>query len=179
MAASLSHGTSKAVNEGSAIEVPFLFDHKLVFVKVTINGKGPFNMLLDTGSDISAVNLTEAREIGLQLGAKGRVEGAGTDQTKFYRTRLAQVEVGGLTVKDISAGAIDLSKIGQALHTNLDGVLGYNFLQGRVVQIDYPKRVVRFYSVMPFPSYDRQQNSERRVALPFRQPEYGPVIEEV
>ncbi len=82
-------------------------------------------------------------------------------------------------MKDLSAGAIDLSKIGQTLHTNLDGVPGYNFLQGRAVRIDYPKRVVRFYSVTPFPSYSQQQNSARMETLPFRQPEYGPVIEEV
>ncbi len=79
VAASLSHATSSAANERPQIEVPFLFEHKLVFVKAMINGKGPFNMLLDTGSDISDINLTVAREIGLPLGAKGRVEDAGTD----------------------------------------------------------------------------------------------------
>lgn len=178
--ASLSYGSSQALNEQHTIEVPFLFEHKLVFVKTKINGKGPFNMLLDTGSDISVVNLSVATGIGLPLGTRGQqVEGAGTGRSLFYKTKLTQVEVGDLVVRDISAGAIDLSKISQALRTTLDGVLGYNFLQGRVVQIDYPKRVLRFYSSTPLLTPGQQQNTTRRVVIPFRQPEYGPVLDEV
>jgi predicted aspartyl protease len=180
IATSLSLGSAQAFIERHESEVPFLFEHKLIFVEAKINGKGLFKMMLDTGSDISVINLPLARELGLPVGSKGHsVEGAGTDHALFYKTKLTQVEIGDLLVKDLYAGAIDLSKIGQALHTTLDGVLGYNFLQGKVVQIDYPKRVLHFYSGAPLPASGQQQNTTQRTVLPFRQPEYGPVLDEV
>jgi predicted aspartyl protease len=168
-----------AQSQPGLIEVPFSFEHKLVFIQTKINGKGPFNFMLDTGSDISAINLSLARELGLLLGGGQQAQGAGTEQSLFYKTRFAQVELSGVVASDISAGAIDLSKISQALHTTLDGILGYNFLHGRVVQIDFPKRILRFYSKATALAPSQQQDGERRVVLRFKQPEYGPVIDEV
>lgn len=151
---------------GQVLEVPFDFVRNEIIVQVKVDGKGPFNMMLDTGTDPSAVDFATARELGLKLSSVGGpVSGGGTDKNLAYATRLPLVEAGGLTVKNVSALAIDLSKVGERLGKPLAGVLGHSLLNGRIVQIDYPKHVVRFYSQSPF---SKQPNTSKRTVLRFR-----------
>ncbi|MSV29555.1 MAG: hypothetical protein EXQ52_12555 [Bryobacterales bacterium] len=44
-----------------AIETPFTFHRNEIVLQVKVNGKGPFNMLLDTGTNRSAIDLATAR----------------------------------------------------------------------------------------------------------------------
>src|SRR6185295_13172129 len=109
------------------VEVPFDFVRNEIIVQVKVDGKGPFNMMLDTGTDPSAVDLATARELGLKLSSVGGpVSGGGTDKNLAYATRLPLVEAGGLTVKNVSTLAIDLSKVGERLGKPLAGVLGHS-----------------------------------------------------
>jgi hypothetical protein len=85
-----------------AVEIPFDFYRNEIILSVNVNGKGPFNMMLDTGTDPSAVDLSTARNIGLKLQPLGKpATGGGTDVNLTYYTRLPLVEVGGLTVKNL------------------------------------------------------------------------------
>ena len=148
------------------VEVPFDFVRNEIIVQVKVNGKGPFNMMLDTGTDPSVIDLATAKELGLKLSsAGGHVSGGGTDKTLAYETKLPLVEAGGLNVKNVSAVALDLSKMSERLGKPLAGVLGHSLLNGRIVQIDYPNRVVRFYSRSPF---SKQPHTSKRTVLPFR-----------
>ena len=152
-----------------AVEVPFDFYRNEIILQVKVNGKGPYNMMLDTGTDPSAVDLTTARELGLKLdplGMQGR--GTGTGVNLSYETRLPLVEVGGLIVKNVEAAALDLTKISERLGRPLHGVLGHSLLNGRIMQIDYQNRVLRFYSRPPFSKTSRQLNTSKRTVLSFR-----------
>jgi hypothetical protein len=62
----------------------------------------------------------------------------------------------------------------------MHGIVGYNFLKNRVVQYDYPNRVVRFYPAAPF-AKSKQPNTASRMVLPFRfyAGDNFPVIDEV
>src|SRR5262245_52962100 len=96
----------------TAIEVPFEFYRNQIIVQALIDGKGPFSMLLDTGTNPSAIDLTTARDIGLKLSARGHsVSGAGTSPNTGFETNLPEVAVAGLTAKNVSAVALDLSKL--------------------------------------------------------------------
>ena len=151
------------------VGVPFEFLRNEIIVQVKVNGKGPFNMMLDTGTDPSAVDLATAKELGLKLSsAGGPVSGGGTDRNLAYETRFPLLEVGALTAKNIRALAIDLSKVGERLGKPLHGVLGHSLLNGRIVQFDYPNHVVRFYSQSPFPKAAREANTPKRTVLSFR-----------
>jgi hypothetical protein len=50
---------------------PFEFVHNQIVVQVKIAGKGPFNMLVDTNTDPSAIDEKTARELGLSIGSSG------------------------------------------------------------------------------------------------------------
>ena len=47
------------------VEVPFEFVANQIVVQAKIGGKGPFNMLLDTDTDPSAIDSAAAKELGL------------------------------------------------------------------------------------------------------------------
>jgi predicted aspartyl protease len=126
-------------------------------------------MMLDTGTDPSAIDLATAKELGLKLAPIGQQgAGGGTSVNLTYETKLLLLEVGSLTAKNIEAVAVDLSKISQRLGRPLHGILGHSLLNSRIVQIDYPKQVVRFYTRSPFPKTTIQPNTSNRSVLPFR-----------
>jgi predicted aspartyl protease len=169
-------------NNSEVIEVPFTFERSSVIIPVQVNGKGPYNMLLDTGAEQSAVDLNTAKELGLKLNpiGGGKVVATGIKQNTLYLTKLSQIDVGGLKAKDILAVATDFSRISQRVGIPVHGVVGYNFLKHRVVQFDYPKHMVRFYSTSRI-AKSQPADAASRMALSFRF--YGddkfPVIDDV
>jgi predicted aspartyl protease len=163
------HSLAQAPGKVQIIEVPFDFYRNEIILQVKVNGKGPFNMMLDTGTDPSAIDLATAKELGLKINPIGRQgTGGGTSVNLTYETELPLVEIEGLTAKSVDALAIDLSKVSQRLGKPVHGILGHSLLNSRIVQIDYPRRVVRFYSKSPFAKAADQPNSSQRTVLPFR-----------
>ncbi|HEV7476042.1 MAG TPA: retropepsin-like aspartic protease [Pyrinomonadaceae bacterium] len=149
-----------------AFSVPFDYEHDEIILQVKVNGLGPFNMMLDLDTDPSAIDVKTARELNLKLKEVGkRGLGGGSGSNQIYTTRLPQVAVGDLIVKDLEAVATDLSQISQKLGRPLHGVLGNSLTKNRVVQIDYPAKVVLFSDGSPLPQ--KQPNAAQRVTLPF------------
>lgn len=171
---------SQSSNTQPLAEVPFAFERTTIIIQVKLNGKGPFNMILDTGSDAAAIDLATARELGLNLKPTGgTLSGGGSDKPQVFVTQIAQVEIGSLATNNIYAAALDLSRQSQILGKPLHGVLGYYVLRNRVVQFDYPKRMIRFYSASPYAKANQNSNNERRVVLPFHLGDQSPIIDEV
>src|SRR5215813_4219877 len=172
-----SLGVSQANKRTTApVEVPFEFEHNQVIVQVKIAGKGPFNMLLDTNTDPSAIDTVAARDLGLAVGSKGSpATGGGTQTNTVYSTVLQNVEVGGVVAREVGAATIDLTKLAEKLGRPIQGVLGYSFLKDRIVQIDYPNLKLRFFNESPYPRIQLGPNTVNIIAFPFRY-EDGEVI---
>ena len=136
--------------QSHTIEVPFEYFKNELLVEVMIDGKGPFTMMLDTGTDPSAIDLATADAIGLGRSSKGHTaSGGGTQKNLAFACKLKNVEVGGLRAASLDAAAIDLSAVSERLGKHLDGVLGHSLLNKRIVQFDYPHSVVRFFDHAP------------------------------
>ena len=69
--------TAQTAKKDRVIEIPFEFSHNQIIISVKVDGKGPFSMLLDTGTDPSAIDITAAREIGLKLGSTAHQSSGG------------------------------------------------------------------------------------------------------
>ena len=120
----------------SSVEVPYkLTDTKHVMVRVKLNGKGPFNFIIDTGAP--ALIMTEA--VAKKAGAKMEDGWAKLDTLDLE---------GGLSISKARGVAIDMFQLkgmnamglaGVELH----GVLGYNVLARFRIQYDFtqPKLV--------------------------------------
>src|SRR5215510_9451692 len=95
----LSWGSGAAFAQSlrAPVEIPFEFIHTQIVVQAKLAGKGPFNMLVDTDTDPSAIDVATARELGLQTGTKGYPATAGGTEGNVVHVTLPTVEVGSLT----------------------------------------------------------------------------------
>ena len=143
-AAPRASGPQRAMSR-SLCAVPFDFYRHEVVIQATINGAGPFPMLLDTGTSPSIIDRSLARHLGLALTPTGQGgSGGGAEKNLVDTTSLPAVGIGGLSVPNVEALAMDLSALSRRFGRPIRGVLGYSLLSGHVVQFDYPAHVARF-----------------------------------
>ena len=113
----------------------------LSLVSATIDGRGPFRMVVDTGAVLTLVSPEAARRAGVRLAGRYVTFGGAGGTRSHGRAARARLQVGDnawpaadLVVTDI------LGPVAEEAGTEVDGVLGANlFGHGRLV-IDYPGR---------------------------------------
>jgi hypothetical protein len=160
-----------AAHAGSSVvtTIPFDFVRGAVIVHVTLDGQGPFAMMLDTGADPSIVDIATARTIGMKIAAKGEQgSGGGTNVNLAYETMMNAVTLGSLQATHVAAAAMDLSGIARTLGVPLQGVLGRSLLKGRAFEIDYPKQIVRFFAASASSGCNSLPDTPRRTTLRYR-----------
>lgn len=126
----------------ASAEFPFRFHDGLLWVKVTTPKAGrPLNFLFDSGAEVSVISLATARRLHLWLRRPVAVRGVGTSTRGFWPQRL-HATVGGVPLPSRFL-ALDLSKLSRSCKEPVDGLIGMDFIRGRVVQIDYKALKIR------------------------------------
>lgn len=116
---------------GSALAVP-----------AYINGRGPFELILDTGATFTCLDTALVRELALpeRPGVIGAAVGvSGTGRVKFVR--VDSMRVGAARVRALTACAMDLSAL-RPLGAEVHGLLGLNFLRSFHVTLDFERDVM-------------------------------------
>ncbi|MHA1576732.1 MAG: aspartyl protease family protein [Candidatus Thorarchaeota archaeon] len=135
---SLVESDTKVKDTESWIPFEYVKDTHLIGVKVKINEKGPFQLVLDTGSPIVALTPSLAEEMGLELGDSGpMVKGLG-GMTQAYFANLEQISVGDSNQVNMNGLVLDLSAVSRRGKSLPNGILGASFLNKYEVVIDYP-----------------------------------------
>jgi predicted aspartyl protease len=154
--------------EGKAMitEVPFHLAgaaQPLILVPSWVNGRGPFDFILDTGAGTSLMSLDLARQLGIPTEQVREGTGAG-GQVRLALGTVESLAVGQARRECLQVGMIDLSDLGRAVGARIDGDIGYNFLKGFVTTIDYRR------SVLELADGDRHPNAvgSRGAGIPFR-----------
>ena len=100
------------------------------------------NFLFDTGAEISVINADTAAALGLSAGREIYVQGVQAITTGHWPVRLA-AKAGNveLPAKYLS---LDLSQLSHSCSRPLDGLLGADFIRGKVVEIDFKSHLLRF-----------------------------------
>jgi hypothetical protein len=128
----------------SKFEVPYkLTETQHVLVRAKINGKGPFNMILDTGAPAVFITKGLAKKVGVDIDEKGwgifksfEVEGGlKVDRVKSRVEDLVQLE-----------GMNSMGLAGVELH----GVIGYNVLARYRVGYDFTADKLSFEHLAGF-----------------------------
>lgn len=131
-------------SEARPIVVPFDFSQREIGLTVSVHGT-PLFMMLDTGVSPSAIDTARAKSLGLKIDFAGGGEGSGAGNAKHvfvYPTSIENLKIAHHRFGSVEALAIDYTAISHAMRRPVDGTLGYSFLKGRVVLIDYPARTI-------------------------------------
>ena len=143
----LSDGDGRPNDVGSRVAgTPFRLGHPakpLVLLPTFVNGQGPFEFALDTGSSTTVVSPELAHRLGIATVAIPDVTAGGGHTIKASAGRVGSLAVGGATVRDLPVMVADfLNMLSQVIGAKLDGVVGYNLLKGFRLTIDYPNGIV-------------------------------------
>jgi predicted aspartyl protease len=118
----------------------------LMVVGVSINDRGPYDFLIDTGTNTTLIDPQLATELGLQ--AKDRLKlaslASATDVPRYY---FQTFRVGPASVSNQEALAVPLPQL-TAFDRKIRGVLGMNFLLQFSFRLDYDRHTLELY---PFP----------------------------
>lgn len=142
-------------------EFPFEYREGLLWVQVQVaESREPLRFLLDSGAEVSVVNLDTARRLGLSLGERVNVSSVQTTMTGYWPQKLAANASGVTLPSDFLA--LDLSKLSSACEQSVDGLIGADFFKGKIVQIDYGAQKIRLLNASDVASKTESSRLEIR-----------------
>ena len=132
-------GTERALDER---EIAFQWanaEDLLVVVPVFVNKKGPYDFALDTGASSTVISLELAAECGLATEKISQLT-AGGGNGIVSRVQLGSLSVGAARQENLAAAASDfLTQLNAELGSELQGIVGYDFMRHYRVTLDYPR----------------------------------------
>lgn len=128
---------------GNVASLPFrLVNRYQIVLAVSINHSGPYDFLLDTGTQITMVGASLANELHLNTKGAAVVSGAGFHESASF-TQLDLLEAGSHGVvnqKVLVYGLLNLRSVDR----HIRGILGEDFLEHFDILIDYAHRLLCF-----------------------------------
>lgn len=120
----------------------------LIVVPLMVNGKGPYDFVLDTGvgpliitdpSIIDSLNFNTMRKI--------KLSGLGVETVEAYVSQNVDAQLGKAKIKYIPTAVLkeDLFNLSGHLGTQIFGLIGYNFFNSFIVDIRYSSNKLIFY----------------------------------
>ena len=131
----------------AVVSVPFELVRNQIVLQVRLGEHGPFNMLLDTAVNPSAIDMAAAERAGqpVDRSVQSEASGTGSDRVTIFGARIEGLTMEGHEFEPIDALATNMTALGERLGRPLHGILGHSFLSTRAVRIDYPGRVVHIF----------------------------------
>lgn len=143
-AARAAQAASIDLADGKTARLPFTLIDNRIFVPVTINGRGPYQFIFDTGG-ANILDPTVAQELGLKLDPDGEAWGAGAARQQAWRTGVKRADLGDVAIRDHEFRVISLDAIRRAIgFRRLDGLVGRELFERFVVDIDYTEQTLTF-----------------------------------
>lgn len=118
----------------TSLHVRFI-QRSLMVVPVMVNHTGPYDMVVDTGAQVTSIDADLARNLNLSSTSSAGVTGAGTFERDAL-VRLELVEASSQEIEGALAVVANLKQL-QVADTNIRGVLGLNFLGYFDLLLDY------------------------------------------
>ena len=131
-----------------------------ILLPACVNGKGPFDFVLDTGAAMSILTKELADQIGVVGTEVKKALGAAGQKVDVPLGWVGSISIGESRVEDIQVGITrELPKC-----IGARGALGYNFLKGFVLTIDYESNLLTLSS----PGHEASQARSMQSYVPLR-----------
>ena len=123
-------------------EFPFELRDGFIWVKVVAKESAtPLNFIVDSGAAVSTINSDSAKRLGLNGGQRVTVKGVGSSTVGYWPQRLvAHVDSVRLPKSYL---VVDLCNLQASCQCRVDGLIGADFFDGKIVQLDFVTRNVR------------------------------------
>lgn len=136
------------------VELSFIRESNLIIVPIKVNGEGPYNFILDTGSESGMVfdkwvigenNLVDARTISIYAADGNKV-------TDLWVASNLNIDFPGVTgVKQsmlvLKENFIDIENV---IGVQAHGILGSEIFNRFIVEVDYDQKLLRLYNPQDF-----------------------------
>src|SRR5579862_595164 len=113
---------------GNVASVPLkVINGHQILLDVSINHSGPYTFLLDTGSQITLIDLSVAAELHLNAQGSANVVSAAGSSTSASFAQIDLLEAGAHAVANQTVLVHDLQRVNSTIHP-IRGILGEDFL---------------------------------------------------
>ena len=120
---------------GNVASLPYrLFNRHQAIVPVSVNDRGTYSFLLDTGTQITILDRDLASELGLKMGGRAALISATVNDTAA-RARIDKISAGPWEVSNLKVVVYGVKNL-RAAGIEVRGVLGEDFLEQFDVLID-------------------------------------------
>jgi Aspartyl protease/PDZ domain len=140
--------------DATAFAIPFRKDYQMptldevsvpaeggLIFQTTIDGKGPFKAVFDTGS-VNVISANMARKLELKLDAQGlEFSTSSPANVQVHKTRVDTLQIGELLVRDQTFYVIDFPDD----NGGPSFIVGYELLRRLAVRIDFEQQRLTFY----------------------------------
>jgi hypothetical protein len=125
----------------SALNIPLEIDNNIILMQVSVNGARPLRFIFDTGASHTVLHSRRGAELGLK--PEEQVTGTATGGAiEGSLTSGVSLKVAGAEVSNQQIGLIDFPV---PPGFEFDGVIGYDFINAFVVEIDYLNKIMNLY----------------------------------
>lgn len=135
--------TGAIIAEGaSSTTVPFRLLNNHVYVEATVDGKGPYTFIVDTGGH-TLLSPHLIKEAGLKPIGEAVTSGAGENHGTTGFVHFREIAIGSMRLLDQDGFATDIYE--KAIEgIPVDGMVGFELIQRLVTTIDYGRHVITF-----------------------------------
>lgn len=128
------------------VTIPFKMARDLIIIKLTINGKGPFNFILDSG--VGLMLITDPKLVdSIDITNKHTIKIAGLGKGRDYEAYITpplDVGIPGLTSYDVVAAILKTDHFGLSGYAGIPihGLIGYEFFNNLVVKVNFTDSIL-------------------------------------
>jgi aspartyl protease len=125
-----------------ALGIPLEIDNKIILMRVRVNDSQPLKFIFDTGAFASVLSAKQAARLRLKSYGQASADATGGPvATSFIKG--VSLRVPGAQISNQIIAVMDIPN---PPGFEFDGIIGYDFINQFVVEIDYQKKVMNLYS---------------------------------
>ncbi|MEO6168912.1 MAG: pepsin/retropepsin-like aspartic protease family protein [Chitinophagales bacterium] len=128
------------------LQIPLEIESNIIFLNATVGGS-KLRYCLDTGAEINVLSNEVSKKVlqHFSLTSRNVLTGTSNQRVEVFGGELDELTIGNQTFENEQTILTGLAGLKSVYNTNLDGILGYNFLaKGRVI-INYRKKQLTMY----------------------------------
>jgi len=139
----------------------FKFISNLIVIPISINGSDSLNFILDTGLRFPIITLLpDDKSITFEYVKETIISGLGEEEdSKAWITYGNQLEIKDMVGQFISVYVLDRDRfnLSSQMGIEINGLIGFDIFENFIVEIDYVKQKIKFYSPSTF-EYKKKYN---------------------